>query len=209
MIDCKLNINQNDVSKNYTQLATHININLLKLYRLQQQYKQLQTEIDAFLEQYYAAITPHLMPYFSSQNHINNNLIRDEVVEYCHNFEMLLKQLYRRLAKYFHPDSGNQTEHSVMARLNAAYQNKELGSLLTFDLPNNMSDNLLTLTENDLLHYHQLIKGTVAELQEKLDSLNNCEANILRQTSLRARLEGRNITNEVIEKLKAKYQYVA
>jgi hypothetical protein len=204
MRNCDLDI---DLSLNYKQIAAQININLLKLYRLQQQYGQLQTEIDAFLDNYYAAITPHLLPYFAKNPHHNDVVVLDIEAEYCSNFEKILKQLYRSLAKHFHPDLSGDASYSIMTKLNAAYENKELGSLLIYGLQFDLADDVLRLSVDDLLHYQQLLKAHTTELTLKLQHLQQSEANVLRQLSLQARLEGRNIEREVVHKLKNKYQY--
>lgn len=189
-------------------LAARINIQLLKLIRLQAELRTLEREVETFLHEYFTALEQYLRPcliHVTPPATLTDSETMDAQLQ---SMEQLLKQLYRYLAKHFHPDSGEQTEPDMMSRINAAYAQKELGSLLLFTTgiaPSNQGQHI-TASHADLLHYQQMITRLNLQAEQQLRALEESEANRLRLHLLKARLNGDNFMEEIAEKLQKKYR---
>ncbi len=211
------------VMKNISHaIAEKINANIAKLNNLQAQITSLQYEMEQFLAQYFANISKHLPQYLLS-NHLLNNpssqscSVRPSSKDYAINFDQLLKQLYRTLAKHFHPDYSNnnvafigekprQQNNANMQHLNAAYAQKQLGSLLLIGAELDLRDNITTHSLDDLLHYHQLLQTTIIQAEQELAQIQQSDVLKLKRNILLARLHGYDMMTAIAVTMKYKYQ---
>jgi hypothetical protein len=188
-------------------LAIRINIQSLKLIRLQTSLRNLEQDIESFLEEYFTKLSHYLQPFLLETVQKHQVAKEDALQEQCRAVEQLLKQLYRHLAKHYHPDSGVRADTDKMRRVNEAYAQKELGSLLllTSDMAS-VTQGSITTSQTDLMHYYELLSNMVLQAEEQLRQLEQSEANHLRRHMLVARLNGRNFIEEIAAKLQNKYR---
>jgi hypothetical protein len=191
-------------------LAARINIQLLKLLRLQAEMRNLERDIEGFLHEYFTALEQYLRPFLTHSMQYPVP-VQEEMEAQLDSMEKLLKQLYRHLAKHFHPDGGAQTSPEMMSRINTAYAQKELGSLLLFtaSIAPSHEGQHITASHADLMHYYQMITRLTLQTEQHLRTLEQSEANRLRKHMLMARLNGMNFIEEIAIKLQKKYRAAA
>lgn len=188
-----------------SRLAVRINMALLKMYRLQQQLESLQHDVSTFLDEYLGAVAKHLDKYLSSSLvslHDDKHMLLENTApsEQMIVMEKLMKQLYRQLASKCHPDINPEIASSTMISINQAYDNKELGSLIL--LSHTLKADSINFSKDDLTHYHQEIVTINNDLEEKIATLKESDANILRKDMLLARLNGLDVIANVADTLR-------
>jgi hypothetical protein len=189
--------------KNISQaIAAKINENMLCLNDLQTQIITLKTELEQFLTQYFTNISQHIPEHLLINSLTSANPTSQE---YANNFETIIKQLYRSLAKHFHPDLSNGNS-SNMQMLNEAYKHKQLGTLMLLESEIGANNEILKYSFDDLLHYHELVQTSLNQAEKELAELQQSDAMRLKNNILLARLNGYDIIRSVADKLQQKHQ---
>ena len=121
--------------------------------------------------------------------------------------EANLKQLYRQLARRFHPDLGKSPEEreertQIMMRINAAYQAGDLDALLEIqDMPDPTSE---FATDSDHVDVGKLqrelerCQKRLAEIAEQMERLNRHKSARLLKRYERAKEAGRDLLAEMV-----------
>jgi hypothetical protein len=182
-------------------IATRINDNMQQLGIIQTQIAQLKMELEQFLNQYFAIISKNLPPYLLTAAKPS---LTPVMQGYSNNFDTIIKQLYRTLAKHFHPDMNNGDNRNMQI-LNEAYQHKQLGSLMLLESEIGANNEILQYSLDDLLHYHELVQTSLIQAEAELTALQQCEAIRLKQNILLARLHGYDMMSAVAMKMAQKY----
>ncbi len=124
-----------------------------------------------------------------------------------------MKDLYRRLAKAFHPDlSPSETEREnsarLMAEINDAYARGDVAHLrLIADREQPFAteaNELLSQRIERLTRQRAGLDETIARLQEQLRRLENSEFALLKREFDEAAMSGRDLLSEIAAKLKAR-----
>ncbi len=186
-------------------IAAKINSNMQKLNSLQAKIAALTGELQQFMVQYFSEIAQYLPSYLLNNN--NAQLPTDCLTssDYSHNFEQIIKQLYRTLAKHFHPDLSANSGAINMQRINQAYEKRQLGSLLLLSVELKSGNDILAYSIDDLLHYHELVAISVTQGEQELEQLQQSDAMQLKRNILLARLHGYDMMAVIANKLQRKY----
>ncbi len=126
--------------------------------------------------------------------------------------EQELKQLYRELAKKYHPDRSTdkkQSEdyHKIMAEINEAYKAKDIEKLRSFAEKVEREEKIAkeTLEEklDRLKHDDEVLSGIIAKLEGELRSLKLGETYKLMEKVQLAKERGDNLLQQLAAKLKS------
>jgi len=128
----------------------------------------------------------------------------DEVQQEC-------KTLYRKLARRFHPDMAKDEKqrkefHKIFIAINEAYKNSDLEILRKYMSQAEREEKIAKETlEEKLIRLKQdykLIAAVVAKLRAELEDLKASETYRLKDTVDRAKLEGKDLLQELAAKIK-------
>jgi hypothetical protein len=112
--------------------------------------------------------------------------------------DTVMHQLYRQLARLSHPDVNPAAPPHVMVRINAAYQNRELGSLMLLARD---AAHEIDFSFDDMVHYHDSLHALSTDMQQQIEALRTSDANRLRTRLLIARLNGDDVIADVAKAL--------
>lgn len=196
------------------RLAARINVALLRLERLERQRHTLQSDIDAFLKEYFGAIAAKLHPHLLVRESEPEGVAQagaqpppaaadatedaTESAQALSALDALMHRLYRSLARQCHPDVNPDAPPQTMSALNAAYQNRELGSMMLISRRVAMTSEM-RYDAHALRQHLEHITELAEAVERSLSALQESDANRLRRQMLLARLSGEDRLSPVIE----------
>ena len=184
---------------------------LERLARDTQQVRQLESEMEAFLSEYYERVGG----YFEQLERLNYSIAAlDEEREAQAQSPAALsptplareiKQLYRSLVKEFHPDrlqaAGSKPRSEVIQRINSAYAAQDLAELwrirLLAEQPGSAAERVVRYRE-----YYRAMHQLVEQIAARRESMTSSAAYALMQRAQEARLEGQDLISHIIRKVR-------
>lgn len=192
------------------RLAVQINVCMMRVERLTYQLQTLKEELEECMQHYFSQISAHVTLGRSMQKQefdTNPSYIKplDDIIAKCDATDHVMRQLYRHLARACHPDIHPNAAPALMTKVNEAYHNRELGSLMLLAAQTQQhSRHMLTFTIEDMSCYRDTLQTTAEALQQQLEALLQSDANRLRQRILAARLNGGDVIADVVNALQRK-----
>ncbi len=132
--------------------------------------------------------------------------------KYSPKMEEQIKQLFRELARRFHPDLTSDPEEKkwreeVMTRVNQAYSNRDLKTLRSLaEQPDRLVDSPSQTKEQEIASLKAELKrldGVIADLKARIQHLEESPAWQLKMESRLIRRSGADLLTELEDKIKA------
>ncbi len=110
-----------------------------------------------------------------------------------------IKKLYRKLARRFHPDF-NDGDDAMMKKVNEAYSENDIESLRAFD-KESTKEEYKKLNVEELRSKLEDLEKSIISITNEYKKLKNSEWVILKENIEKAKIENRDLLNELSEKI--------
>jgi hypothetical protein len=192
--------------------AVKVNLALMRFYRRTREVEVLRQELQACEASYYHALADKLAPWFAHSTPTPDPALvpyaeapSEAFTTHLRHMQEMMRHMYVALARHYHPDHQGQEHTPMMQRVNEAYAERELGTLMMLYQETLPLTSSIRISDEDMQHYLERIRQLSAQVEEEYQQLRQSDLYALKERLLRARLEGKNLIEEVAESLKQRY----